>query len=120
MGMRCLIIFITISFSTYIHAFEPPETHDAGKKALEAVVKTESVKAYLKKAENMLMKILPVERETAATIGSTAIMLTSGKIDTKNIKNMDLNMFGGKIRPDVTHSFREGETEAYVNFSIEW
>ncbi len=110
-----ILILITIGYNC-----QAANQDRAVRKAIEAVSKTNTVQKAIAKIEKILIEIIPISRETAITIGSTAIMIGRGKIGTKEIKNLDVEMWGGKIRPDINYNFRKGRADGKLKYTIYW
>jgi hypothetical protein len=86
------------------------------QKTAEAISQTETGKEMLKNLEKEATKLLPVEKDTAVVLGTTAISVVQGKVDTKPIKNMGFETMGGQIRPDLEYNFIKKDTEATVKY----
>ena len=116
--MRHLCFFIFIVLISYNAIGDPQD--EALKKTAEAISKTETVKKYLRNVEKTVVKALPINKEAAATISSTALMLANGRVDTTHIKNMDMEVMGGKLRPDVEYNLSNGEVNSKVKLNWNW
>lgn len=73
-----------------------------------------------KNLEQKLFNYIPLSKENATIAGTMLLTGAMGKFETKNIKKMDLELFGGKIRPDITYNFRNQEFLTVVNLNIEF
>ena len=113
--MRMLAILIMAITSS--NAFADTED-EAIKKTTEAVSKTEMGRQVTKNIENMVNKVLPVDKETAAVIGSTAVTVIQGRIDTKVIKNMDMSLGDGSLRPDVEYDFKDNNSTYLLKYDL--
>lgn len=115
--MKYLILFlmVVISFSVLANS-----EHEALTKAAEAFSKTETGKTVTKNLERTAENILPMEKDTAAIVGSTALTVIEGKIDTSKIKNMDIEILKGKIRPDAEYDFREKNSSVMLKYNLNW
>jgi len=110
-------LFAIITFISSSIAFAN-QTNEAVKKTAEAFSKTEIGREISKQFEKAANKIIPVGKEAAAVIGSAAVSAAQGRIDTKSIKNMDMKVIRGTIRPDVEHSFKEGSSSFLLNYNL--
>lgn len=110
------ILFFTMILTTY-KAFAGDE-QEALKKTAEAVSQTETVKTITRNIERAIDQNLPVTKGTAAFIGSTAVTAAQGKVDTKNIKNMDIQMPAGSIRPDAEYDFKDKNSSFKLEYSL--
>lgn len=92
------------------------DTSFAIQKTAEAISQTETGKEISRNLEREVFQIIPVEKDTAAIIGTTVVTAIQGKVDTKPIKNMDFNTLGGKVRPDIEYNFNSKDSEAVVKY----
>jgi hypothetical protein len=91
---------------------------EAVKKTTEALSKTEMGKQVTKTLEDVVNRNLPVEKDTAAVIGSVAVTAAQGKVDTKAIKNMDISVIKGSVRPDVEYDFKEKNSSITLKYDL--
>lgn len=89
-------------------------------KLAEAFSKTETGKTAIKNIEKTINNNLPVEKKTAALIGSTAATIAQGKIDTKHVKNINVKMFKGSVRPDAEYDFKEQNTSITLKYNLDF
>jgi len=113
--MRFLVLIIL--FPLYGFAGESSE---ALKKTTEAFSKTETGKKYLKKAEKIAYRMIPVGKETAATIGTTVLIFAGGGVTTKPLKNFNMDLMAGTFRPDFEYKFNSGEFTGNLKMNWEW
>lgn len=115
--MRKLLLLLMLTISIFSHADSGDE---AMKKALEAFAQTENGKTMTKNIERIVNNSLPVEKETAAFIGSAAATVAQGKLDTRPIKNMDVEMLGGKVRPDAEYNIKEKKSSITLQYNLDF
>jgi hypothetical protein len=93
----------------------------ARQKVQEAVIATQTIQTYKKRAEHTVYTRL---RETTGiskrhvAYAAPLISLVEGKIDTRKIKKIQIRMGYIKVRPDVVYNFRSKETAGQV--SVGW
>jgi hypothetical protein len=113
-----VVIFILAIIFLYMPMVKADNGDEAIKKTTEAISKTEMGKQVSKSIESAVNKVLPVDKDTAAVIGSVAATAVQGKIDTKSIKNMDIDMAGGSVRPDVEYNFKDNDSSFLVKYNL--
>jgi len=116
-----LFIFLIprISLTQDINLWQGDEKYnEAAKNIQKALLSYPLAKKARKKIENKIYDKISIEKETAAIIGSTALTISKGSIDTKVIKKMDLGILGAVVRPDVNYNFKDGSSSGTVN--INW
>lgn len=108
--------FLIVTFSVASHAGNADE---AIRAATKAAMEIKPIKKMAKKVERAAINMLPVDKDTAAIVGSTAMTLVSGRISTREIKNLQMDFAGGKLRPDIEYKF-DGEFNSNINYQIDW
>lgn len=114
--MRLKLLILILCFS-YAHAESQDE---AVKKTTEAISKTEIGKEVSKNIEKTIVKFIPIDKDTAAVVGSVAVTAAQGKVDTKNIKNMDMDFANGKVRPDLEYNFKENNSSFLLQYNLSY
>lgn len=92
----------------------------AARKAVEAILKTKEAKEITKRTEKIILQILPVEKEVATTIGTAAVALANKEINTNNINNLGVSIFGGTVRADVKYKLDTQKSDAFVKLNWNW
>jgi hypothetical protein len=106
------ICFLTILL--YINNIAVADDSIALSKLGQAVSKTESFKARARAIENRIVDILPVDKEVAGTLGGLTVYAAQGRIGTRDIKNMNMDFFGGLLRADFEYDFKSDATEGFI------
>jgi hypothetical protein len=73
------------------------------------------VKNKAKQLERALINYIPVERDYIVFTGSVGMAIIRGRVETRPIKNMDVDFLGGRARPDIFYNFRGEDKGAYLN-----
>jgi hypothetical protein len=92
----------------------------ARKKIIQATLAHPTIKGYKKTVEKKLYKKLPVSKETATIVTSTALTAIKGEVNTEVIKNMDISTFGGKMRPNAVYNWRNRSIGLTTNIVWTW
>lgn len=83
-----------------------------------AILALPEVKSRVKILERRLIHYIPLEREYVITTGSIGMAIIRGRVETRPIKNLEVDFMGGRARPDVFYNFRGEDKGAY--FNITW
>lgn len=102
--MRILLLLIFIPFNVF-----SSEKERAMKEVQKACLAIPEVKKVKKKIERKIYKYIPVNRELAGTVTGIVYSISKGYIDTKVIKNLNINFINGNIRPDIKYNIRNKE-----------
>ena len=115
--MRYLIVtFLLISFSCYSN-----DKERAMKHIQKAILAQPPVVKLRKAASRKAKKMVPeVAKPYLATVGSIGMSAIKGKIETRRIKNLDFDVLGGNIRPNVEYNFRENTVNANILFKADF
>lgn len=112
--MKTMILFTFIlSFNVLAN-----EQERAIKGVQKAILSYPQVKKVKRRLEKKVLNYVPVEKETAGIIGGVALSASQGYVDTKVIKNMNIKVVGGDMRPDIRYNLKNGE--AVGSFNINW
>lgn len=110
-----LLLLVLLYFSS-ISVFADSE-RQALKTATKAVSEIPEVKEKMKYFERLVFNRLPIEKETAGVVGGVGLTLVEGRVNTKVFKNLDIDFFGGTLRPDFEYDFRDETTSGFINCS---
>ena len=83
-----------------------------------AILALPEVKSKVKMLERRLIHYIPLEREYVITTGSIGMAIIRGRVETRPIKNFEVDFMGGRARPDIFYNFRGEDKGAY--FNITW
>lgn len=112
------LICLTILFNlSYVYGGDSKE---AAEKTAEAFAKTETGKQFSENVEKVITNSLPIQKEALAIIGSIAITTSQGKLNTKQIKNMNIDLKSGLIRPDIEYDFKEKSSSFLLNLNLSY
>ena len=120
---RILIIIFCVSLNCQANdnSVQYERALSATKKA---ILKIPSVRKTRKALERYTLKkinkIIPIDKETIAIVGSTALTLKQGRVDTKVIKKMNFKFLGGNMRPDLIYNFKDNTVRGFamINWSF--
>lgn len=84
----------------------------------QAILAYPYVKSKVKQLERKLIHYIPLEREYVVMTGSVGMAIIRGRVETRPIKNLEVDFMGGRARPDVFYNFRGEDKGAY--FNITW
>jgi hypothetical protein len=84
----------------------------------QAILAYPYVKSKVKQLERKLIHYIPLEREYVVMTGSVGMAIIRGRLETRPIKNLEVDFMGGRARPDVFYNFRGEDKGAY--FNITW
>lgn len=115
-NIQILVVFVLLFWTSYSNA---NNTNEAFKKTTEAISQTRSGKQILQTLERQVQKLYPFNNEMGVFIGSAAITLASGKIDTQAIKNMEIKIGSGKLRSDIEYKI-SGEVGVQVQYGVQF
>jgi len=116
--MKVFIIVLLMPFAVYSQT--NGQSKEVTKKIIKATLEYPTLKRYKKTAEKKLYKKLPVSKETAAMVVSTAAAASKGEINTKVIKKINISVLGGTMRPDVVYNWKDGNSGATINIGWTW
>lgn len=116
--MKKLILPIIIFL--YCEACISNDANKATEKVMEALLEVEEIKKVTNRTEKIIEKILPVEKEMVSTIGTAAITLVNKKINTNDINNLDMSLFGGKARADIEYDFKTKKSNTFIQLNWSW
>lgn len=83
-----------------------------------AVLALPEVKSKVKQLERKLIHYIPIEKQYVITTGSIGMAIIRGRVETRPIKNFEVDFMGGRARPDIFYNFRGEDKGAY--FNITW
>lgn len=84
----------------------------------QAILAYPYVKSKVKQLERKLIHYIPLEREYVVMTGSVGMAIIRGRVETRPIKNLEVDFMGGRARPDVFYNFKGEDKGAY--FNITW
>jgi len=115
--MKKLLLILLLPICAYAQS----QNDRAIGKLSEALPKVPAVKDKIKSVERKLINAIEentfLDRDSAGFIISSAVIASQGKISTKPIKNMKLQVFSGEVRPDIEYDFKDGDTKTTINSS---
>lgn len=109
-------IIFTINYSFAINRKEQEAINNIQK----AVLKYSTVNKAKKKLEKRVMNIIPLDKKTITAVGTVLTIAKEQKINTRQIKNMNLKILKGNLRPNISHDFKNSETFGSLDFSLSW
>lgn len=115
--MKFLICFFVIFNFLYAYGGDSKE---ALEKTAEALSKTTTVKKFSENIKNVIEHNLPIQKEIIVAIGSIAVTSSQGKLNTKEIKNMDIDFRSVLIRPDLEYDFKQKNSSFLLNLKFKY
>jgi hypothetical protein len=109
--MRWLLIYLFFSFQI---CFAKDQSTRAIQHIQKAAYTYPVIKGYTKSFEKEFFEYLPVSKEYAGYFGSIAMTAVTGQVNTRKFKNININFFGGYMRPDLVYDLRTKETSGLV------
>lgn len=91
--------------------------NEAKKHIQKAILKLPKIRKAKRRLEKYIIKKIPLEKETISFLGSLAMTAYQGKLNTKIIKNMDIDVLGGDLRPDIGYNFNNSEFKSTANLT---
>ena len=111
--LLCLLCFTKICLAKN-------ESQQAVTHIQKAALSYPLVKGYVRTAERNFYEYLPISREYAGAFGSVAMTAVSGNLNTRQLKNFDIDFYGGKCRPDIIYNFKNKEAVTLVLINWSW
>jgi len=97
------------------------DTERAIRHVQRAILKTETVTKYRKGAQKFIKKSIPESaKKYVSTAGAIAISAARGRIETRRIKNLDIEVLNGNITPNVEYNFRENNLNANIFYRVDF
>lgn len=114
-SMRYIVLIIfTISTNCYSQA----DNRAALRETQRALMSYPQVKQAVKNTERVVIRYLPLPKQYAIYIGTAFMSGINGRVDTRAIKGMRMDIAGGQCRPDIFYNFRDNVVGASIN--IQW
>lgn len=114
-------MIVLVFFLLYpINVISQTISREAISSIQKATLSYPTIRQYKKNAEQKLFNYLSLDKESAGLLGSVVMTGVNGRVGTRPIKNMNLNIMGGKLRPDVLYNFRTKEATGNMNFVIDF
>lgn len=110
--------FILILFGLSISkAKADAVTRAAFKYSSQAIFSYPETKKMRKNAETHFYSFLPIKRDKAALIGGAMMVAYTGRISTRNFKNMSVGVMGWNVSPELSLNTKNGETFALISIN---
>lgn len=102
------LVFMSVSWGN--------DTYRAQKNVLKALAQTQEGKKIKKEIKRMIKN--NVSEEALTPLSILAVAAYRAEIKTDQIKNLDIDILGLKIRPDMSHNFRSNDTRLQIGIDI--
>lgn len=115
--MKILLVILSL----YSGSLLAEDKNQAISHIQKAIVKTDTAIKYRKNLNKAIKESVPEDiKPYLPTLGVIGSAVVSGKIDTQKLKNIDMDIFGGEIRPNLEYDFRQDEVNANINYTMEF
>lgn len=111
--MKVLLFFI---FTVNCFAFD----QNAQNHIQKAVLAYPQVKHGKRVVEKKIYRFSPLSEDTTKTVGAIVYSGANGEFSTKPVKTINISVFGGRMRPDVTYGIKSKEVIGTTMINWDW